>query len=146
MLSDYYQVFKSLHIISMICWIAGMLYVPRLFVYHSMEDLDSKSYSTFLTMERKLLNFITVPAMFFTYIFGILCSWIYGLGALGAWFHIKITCVIGITIMNYMYILWYKNFLYKRNTHTTKFFRIVNEIPTVLMIIAVFMVVLKPFE
>jgi putative membrane protein len=146
LLASYYQTFKALHIIAVISWMAGMLYLPRLFVYHSMEDMSSKSYSIFLIMERKLLKFITVPAMVLTYIFGIICSWIYGVEALGVWFHIKATCVLVLTIINGIFAIWYKDFLYKRNKHSPKFFRIVNEIPTILMIIAVFMVVLKPLE
>jgi putative membrane protein len=146
LLSSYYQIFKALHIIAVISWMAGMLYLPRLFVYHSMEDISSKSYTTFLTMERKLLKFITVPAMVLTYIFGIICSYIYGVEALGPWFHIKVTCVLALTIANGMFAIWYRNFLYKQNKYSPKFFRMVNEIPTILMIIAVFMVVLKPLE
>ena len=144
-MGDYYQTFKALHIIAVISWMAGMLYLPRLFVYHSMEDIGSKSYNTFLVMERKLLRFITVPAMVLTYIFGILCSYIYGIDSLGVWFHIKASCILVLTFINGLYAIWYKDFLHHSNKHSTKFFRIVNEIPTILMIIAVFMVTLKPF-
>jgi putative membrane protein len=142
---EYFGIFKALHIISVISWMAGMLYLPRLFVYHAMEDLESKSYATFLVMERKLLRFITVPAMILSYIFGILCTYIYGIDLLGIWFHIKFMCIIGLTITNGMLAIWYKAFLYRKNRHSPKFFKLVNEIPTILMIIAVFMVVLKPF-
>ena len=78
MMHEYFGIFKALHIISVISWMAGMLYLPRLFVYHAMEELESKSYATFLVMERKLLKFITVPAMILSYIFGLLCTYIYG--------------------------------------------------------------------
>ena len=144
MMNEYFGIFKALHIISVISWMAGMLYLPRLFVYHSMEEIESKSYSTFLIMERKLLKFIIVPAMILSYIFGILCAHIYGIDSLGKSFYIKFICVICLTIMNGMLAIWYKAFLYKKNRHSPKFFKIVNEVPTILMIISVFMVVLKP--
>ena len=108
------------------------------------EDTESKSYGTFLIMERKLLKYITVPAMILTYIFGIICAYIYGIEALGMWFHIKTACVLALTISNGMLAICYKNLLYKRNKYSAKFFKIINEIPTILMILAVFMVVLKP--
>jgi len=146
MLSNNYELFKALHVISVISWMAGLLYLPRLFVYHAKEDIEPETYQTFLIMERKLLRFITVPAMILTYIFGILCSYIYGMEALGTWFHLKVGAIFGLTIFNGMVAIWYQDFLHKENKHSQKFFKIVNEIPTILMMIAVFMVILKPFE
>ena len=145
-ISSYYEWLKAIHVVSVISWMVGMLYLPRLFVYNSQHKVGSATYNTLLVMERKLIKVIMVPAMLLTYIFGLLCAYIYGIEALGIWFHIKATCVIGLTFLNGLFVRWYKNFVSGTNTHSTKFFKITNEIPTILMITAVIVVIVKPFE
>ena len=145
-ISSYYEWFKAVHVIAVISWMAGMLYLPRLFVYNSQHEIGSTTYNTLLVMQRKLIKIITVPAMLLTYIFGILCSYIYGIEALGVWFHVKATCIIGLTFLNGIFVIWHKQFANGTNKHSTKFFRATNEIPTILMIIAVIMVIVKPLD
>ena len=145
-ISSYYDWIKALHVIFVISWMAGMLYLPRLFVYSSKQTVGTETYNTLLVMQRKLIKIITVPAMLLTYIFGLLCSYIYGIEALGVWFHIKAMCIIGLTFLNGVFVIWHKQFVNGTNSHNTTFFKTINEIPTILMIIAVIMVIVKPFE
>ena len=135
---------KALHIIAVIAWMAGLLYLPRLFVYHAAAKPGSDASETFKAMERRLLNFIMNPAMALTWIFGIVLvlqgQWI---GA--TWFHIKFALVIALSATHVLLSHWVVEFSFDRNRHTQKFYRIVNEIPTVLMIAIVLLAVLKPF-
>ena len=135
---------KALHIIAVIAWMAGMLYLPRLFVYHAVAKPGSELSETFKVMERRLLNFIMVPAMIVTWIVGIVLllqgQW---LGA--GWFHIKFVAVLAMTILHGLFSHWVNEFRFDRNQHSQKFFRIVNEIPTVLVIIIVVLATVKPF-
>jgi putative membrane protein len=135
---------KALHIIAVISWMAGMLYLPRLFVYHASAKAGSEQSETFKVMERRLLRFIMTPAMTVTWLVGLVLmlkgQW---LGA--TWFHIKFALVLAMTILHGLFSHWVNEFAHDRDRHTPKFFRIVNEIPTVLMIVIVILAVVKPF-
>lgn len=145
-MADYYEWFKALHIIFVISWMAGIFYLPRLYVYHTKVEVGSKEDKMFQKMERKLLRIIMNPAMILTYIFGLIMAYIYGIEALGIWFHIKLTAVIVLTIIHGMLARWRKDFESGKNKYSERFYRIFNEVPVIAMIIAVFMVVIKPFE
>ncbi len=138
--------YKAIHVISVISWMAAMFYMPRLFVYHTRAKIGSKMDKTFQQMEHKLLKIIMTPSMILTYFFGILIAYIYGFVALGVWFHIKMTAVLGLTIFHGLLAKWRKDFINGNNNHSEKFYRLMNEVPPILMIIAVIMVIVKPFE
>jgi protoporphyrinogen IX oxidase len=135
---------KALHIIAVIAWMAGMLYLPRLFVYHATAKPRSKLSETLKTMERRLLNFIMMPAMLVTWMVGIVLllqgQW---LGA--GWFHVKFVAVVAMTVLHGLFARWVNEFRVDRNKHSDKFYRIINEIPTALLIVIVILVVVKPF-
>jgi len=135
---------KALHIIAVVAWMAGMLYLPRLFVYHAAAKPGSELAETFKTMEFRLLNFIMTPAMIVAWIVGIVLllqgQW---LGA--GWFHAKFAAVLAMTALHGLFSLWVNEFRFDRNRHSQKFYRIVNEIPTGLLIIIVVLVAVKPF-
>jgi putative membrane protein len=135
---------KALHIIAVISWMAGMLYLPRLFVYHAMTKPGSEQSETFKVMERRLLKYIMLPAMIVSWLTGLALvlegSWI-GAG----WFHAKLAVVIALSLMHGLLSHWTTEFAFDRNRHPQKFFRIVNEIPTVLMIAIVLLATVKPF-
>mgnify|MGYP001545365468 CR=1 FL=1 len=135
---------KALHIIAVISWMAGMLYLPRLFVYHAVAPAGSEQSETFKVMERPLLRFIMTPAMIATWIFGILLVLQGGWLAAG-WFHAKIALVLVLTVMQALMSNWQDDFARERNRHTQKFFRVANEIPTLLMIAIVILAIVKPF-
>lgn len=145
-LAQYYEWIKVAHIVSVISWMAGMFYLPRLFVYHSQVEIGSEAHNLFVIMEKKLLRLIMNPAMIATYIFGLMLAYIYGMQALGGWFHVKFTVVIILTVIHAMFARWRKDFIEGKNTRSEIFYRVINEVPVVLMIIAVIMVVIKPFE
>ena len=135
---------KAFHIIAVISWMAGMLYLPRLFVYHAASKPGSEQSETFKTMERRLLNFIMTPAMALSWILGVaLMIQGHWLGA--GWFHVKFVLVIALSALHGLLSRYTADFARDRNTHSQKFFRIVNEIPTVLMIFIVLLAVVKPF-
>jgi len=135
---------KAFHIVAAMAWMAGMLYLPRLFVYHSAAKPGSELSETFKTMERRLLNFIMMPAMIVTWIIGIVLvlqgQW---LGA--GWFHVKFVAVVLMTVLHGLFAHWVNEFSFDRNPHPAKIYRIVNEIPTVLLIVIVLLAVVKPF-
>lgn len=144
MFEDAYFWFKSLHVISVFAWMAGLFYLPRLYVYHSTAEVGSELSETFKVMERRLLRAIMHPAMGASIIFGLLTvaeldAWREG------WFHIKATAVILMVIFQVMLGRYRVAFLEDRNVKSEKFFRKINEIPTILLIIIVVMVVAKPF-
>jgi len=141
----YYVWIKALHVIALISWMAGMLYLPRLYVYHATADKGSELSETFKIMERRLLRLIINPAMIVTWIMGL--SMIAADPSLlkGGWLHVKLGCVIGLQIFHACLSRWRKAFLRDENTHSASFFRKVNEIPTILMVIIVIMVIVKPF-
>lgn len=135
---------KALHIVAVIAWMAGMLYLPRLFVYHSAARPKSELSETLKTMERRLLNFIMTPAMAVGWILGIVLV-LQGQWMTATWFLIKFVMVIAMSIMHGLFSRWVVEFSFDRNRHSPKFYRIVNEIPTVLLIMIVVLAVVKPF-
>ena len=125
---------KAFHIIAVIAWMAGLLYLPRLFVYHAMSKTGSEQSETFKVMERRLLRYITTPAML------AMIDW-----AKDGWFHAKLLLVVVLSGFNGLLAKWTKDFAADRNTRSPRFYRIVNEVPTVLMILIVILVVVRPF-
>jgi protoporphyrinogen IX oxidase len=144
-----YEWIKAFHIIAVIAWMAGMLYLPRLFVYHCAAEKGSVQAETFKVMERRLLRAIINPAMVATWVFGLWLAWLgpdsrYGWFASG-WLWAKIILVLGLSAVHGFLARWRKDFAQDRNRHSHKFYRIINEVPTILMILIVLVVVLKPF-
>ncbi len=138
-----YEWVKALHIIAVISWMAGMLYLPRLFVYHCEADAGSKQSETFKVMERRLLKAIINPAMIVTWLAGLYLAWA-GHWLSAGWFHTKLALVLLLSAVHGLFSRWVKDFAADRNTRSQKFYRIINEIPTVLMIGIVILVVVKP--
>ena len=141
---SWYGAVLVLHIVSVISWMAGLLYCPRLFVYHSMTVHHSETSDTFEVMERKLLHAITIPAAFATFLFGAALASEIGLSGQG-WLHAKLFLVLCLAVYTAMLEKWRRDFVTGRPVPTTRFFRIINEVPAVLMIGIVALVVLKPF-
>ena len=135
---------KALHIIAVIAWMAGMLYLPRLFVYHAMAKPKSEVSETLKTMERRLFNFIMMPAMLITWIVGIFLL-LEGKWLAAGWFHAKFVAVLAMTVLHRLFARWVNEFQADRNKHSAKCYRIINEIPTALLIVIVILVVVKPF-
>jgi putative membrane protein len=141
-----YPWIKALHIIGVIAWMAGLLYLPRLFVYHAVENPGSATGETLKIMERRLLRAIMNPAMVAVYVFGILLAATPGLvDWSGLWIYAKLLLVAGLTVAHHEMARWRKDFADDRNTRPQRFFRIVNEVPTLLMVLIVILVVVKPF-
>lgn len=139
-----YEWAKALHIIAVISWMAGMLYLPRLFVYHCDAEIGSKQSETFKVMERRLLKAIINPAMIATWILGLYLAWSGGWFSSG-WFHAKLLLVLLMSGVHGFLTSRVRDFALDRNTRSAKFYKIINEIPTVLMILIVILVVVKPF-
>jgi putative membrane protein len=140
---ELYDVIKIAHIVAAISWLAGLLYLPRIFVYHTQVAVGSESDKIFQVMEKRLLRFIMNPAMILTFIFGFyLASQI---GFEFVWLHIKLTLVALLTIYHHLLSRYRKDFEKGQNKHSQKFYRLINEVPTVLMIGIVTLVILKPF-
>jgi putative membrane protein len=139
-----YEWIKALHIISVIAWMAGMLYLPRLFVYHCEAEIGSKQSETFKVMERRLLKAIINPAMILTWLFGLYLAWA-GSWFSSHWLHSKLLLVLFMSGIHGLFTRWVRDFASDRNTRSQKFYRIINEVPTVLMIGIVILVVVKPF-
>lgn len=144
-LGQYYLWLKALHIISIICWMAGLLYLPRLFVYHVAAEKGSPQSETFKIMERRLLYYIMNPAMVASWLFGGLMIWANPSLFSQGWFHVKLTAVILMTITHKLMIFWTKKFARDENKKSDKFYRWWNEAPTILMLIIVITAVVKPF-
>ena len=144
-LLEYYLVLKSLHIIAFVAWMAGLLYLPRLFVYHAEVKRRSESAALFITMEYRLLRYIMNPSMIAVFLFGGLM--LYANPALfqGGWLHIKLTLVFALAVFHMFCARWRRQFNNGENKYSAKFFRIMNEVPTLLLIAIVFLAVLKPF-
>ena len=139
-----YLLFKSLHLIAVISWMAGLLYLPRIFVYHSEASHDSQK-NIFKTMERKLYNYIMLPAMLLSWLFGILLIHSIGFSVFSElWMQIKIISVSILTYYHFLLGKYLSVFATNNNNKSSKFFRIINEIPTILLIVVVFVVVFKP--
>ena len=145
-LLHFYPWTKALHIVSLIAWMAGMLYLPRLFVYHCAVSPGSEASELFKVMERRLYKLIMTPAMLATFGFGVLLALTPGLVDWHAgWFYVKIVAVLGLGGVHGAMNKWRRGFLNDANARPQKFYRIANEVPTVLMFIAVIMVVVQPF-
>jgi protoporphyrinogen IX oxidase len=141
---DLYLWVKAAHIVSVIAWMAALLYLPRLFVYHAEAGPHGEMSEVFKTMERRLLRLIANPAMIATWVFGL---WLM-LGYVGwnhGWLHGKIAIVVLLTIYHHFLASWRKAFAEDRNLRQARFYRIANEVPTVLMIAIVILAVVKPF-
>ena len=142
---NYYLLFKSLHLISVISWMAGLLYLPRIFVYHAENNDDRKISDVFKTMEKKLYFYIMTPAMILSWIFGLLLIHSIGFHQLGQkWIVLKIIFVIFLTLYHFYLGKTLNQFKFDQNTHSHKFYRLINEIPTILLILIVFVVIFKP--
>jgi protoporphyrinogen IX oxidase len=135
---------KAFHVIAVIAWMAGMLYLPRLFVYHCEAEPGSKQSETFKVMERRLLKAIINPAMIAAWLLGLWLAWSGGWYA-SPWLQAKVILVLALSAMHGFFVRWVRDFAADRNTHSQRFYRIINEIPTIIMIGAVLLVVVKPF-
>jgi len=141
---DLYLWAKAIHVIAVIAWMAGMLYLPRLFVYHADVPVGSPQSETFKVMERRLLRAIINPAMILTWVFGLWLAW-KGFGFSGGWLHAKIALVLAMSGVHGYLSASVRRFAEDRNEKPARHWRIVNEIPTLLMIGIVILVVVKPF-
>lgn len=145
-LITHYLWLKALHVIAVISWMAGLLYLPRLFVYHADAPKASEFSEKLKIMEFRLMRYIMTPAMLATWIFGGLMLWANWDGIMAQkWMHGKFTLVILLTGFHHACIAWRKKFANDANTKSAKFFRIVNEVPTLIMIAIVILVIVKPF-
>ena len=139
-----YLAFKALHLIAIISWMAGLLYLPRIFVYHS-ETSSSDVMEVFKVMEKRLFIYIMNPAMILSWLFGIILIWINGIESFAyLWVQLKIIFVVILTIYHFYLGKILNNFKIDQNSHSHKFYRFINEIPTILLILIVFVVIFKP--
>lgn len=146
MLDPYYDTIKALHFIAIIAWMAGLLYLPRLFVYHTGAEKGSELSETFKIMERRLYKAIMNPAMIAAWIFGGLMLYAHwDLFKISGWMHAKLTLVFLMTGVHHIQLKYLKAFAADNNQKSEKFFRIFNEIPTILMILIVIFAITKPF-
>jgi putative membrane protein len=139
-----YDWVKAGHIIAVIAWMAGMLYLPRLYVYHARTTKGSELSETFKVMERRLLRGIINPAMIATWILGLTLAWL-GNHWSEHWLHVKLLLILAMQLVHAGYSRWRKAFAKDENRHTDKFYRIMNEVPTLLLIGIVILAVVKPF-
>jgi putative membrane protein len=145
-LAPLYLWIKAGHVISMVAWMAGLLYLPRLFVYHTEVARGSGESERFKVMERRLLKGIVVPAMIATWIFGILLVLVPGIVDWHAgWWHTKLLCVLLMSGYTGAASKWRRMFMEDRNQRSTRYYRIANEVPAVLLVVIVIMVIVKPF-
>jgi putative membrane protein len=135
---------KAFHVIAVMAWMAGMLYLPRLFVYHCAAEAGSAQSETFKVMERRLLNVITTPAMVVSWGLGLWLAWAGGVYAAG-WLHAKIVLVLALSALHGFFVRCVRQFALNQNRHSQKFYRIINEVPAVLMVGIVILAVVKPF-
>lgn len=142
-IAEWYLWIKAFHLISVIAWMAGLLYLPRLFVYHADAPVGSELSETLKVMERRLLRAIMNPAMIAVYVFGGLMlavqDWSQG------WLHAKLALVVLLTVVHHLYAAWRKDFAADRNKRPARVYRIWNEVPTLAMIAIVILVIVKPF-
>ena len=143
MLVEYYAWIKALHVISVIAWMAAMLYLPRLYVYHCKVAAGSEADGLFKTMEVKLLRAILNPAMIAAWLFGILMLVANPALLSQPWMHVKLTAVVVLSGLHGFMARWRKDFVKGRNRHSERFYRVMNEVPAVLMV--VIMVIVQPF-
>ena len=142
---NFYLLFKSLHLISVISWMAGLLYLPRIFVYHAENSSEKKTSEIFKTMERKLFFYIMTPAMILSWIFGVILIHSIGFQQIGqTWMILKIIFVTILTLYHLYLGRILAQFKIDQNAYSHKFYRLINEIPTLLLILIVFVVIFKP--
>jgi protoporphyrinogen IX oxidase len=141
---DGYSWFRALHVMSVIAWMAGLFYLPRLYVYHTQQAVGSQTSAVFKVMERKLLSYIMTPAMIASWLFGLILAIGY-IGFHDAWFHVKLLMVVLMTVFHLLLVRWRSAFAADANQHSERFYRMINEVPTLLMIVIVVMVIVKPF-
>jgi putative membrane protein len=139
-----YEWIKALHVIAVIAWMAGMLYLPRLFVYHCEAEPRSRQSEIFKTMERRLLKAIINPAMIATWLLGLWLVWYSGYYRSG-WMHAKFALVLAMSAVHGLFVRYARDFANDSNCRGQRFYRIINEVPTLLMIAIVILVVVKPF-
>ena len=139
-----YLLFKSLHLIAVISWMAGLLYLPRIFVYHSEANHESQK-EVFKTMERRLYNYIMMPAMLLSWLFGVLLIHSLGFTVFSElWMQIKTISVVILTYYHFLLGKYLSDFAFNNNQNSSKFYRIINEVPTIILIVVVFVVIFKP--
>jgi putative membrane protein len=144
--ADFYLWIKALHIIAVIAWMAGLLYLPRLFVYHCEAEHGSDRAAMLEVMERRLLRAIMMPAMAVVLVSALTLLWLRGFEDFSdGWLHAKLALVVGLVVAHVLMGRWRKDFANGANQHGQRFYRMVNEVPTVLMIAIVVLVVVKPF-
>jgi len=143
-LSNYIDWIKSLHVIAVIAWMSGLLYLPRLFVYHTEAQPGSAGSERFKTMERKLLRSIMNPAAIAVWILGPTLAWLTG-AYQDRWLQVKFVLVVGLTVVHHLCGRWRKDFERDANTHTARYYRAWNEVPAVLMVFIVILVIVQPF-
>jgi len=137
---------KVLHIFAVIAWMAGMLYLPRLYVYHAGVAAGSDTAATFIVMERRLLRGIMNPSLVIVWVLGGLLAGTPGLVDWSeGWIWVKLACVVALTVLHHLLARWRKEFAAGANRHGTRFYRIVNEVPAVLLLVVLAMVVVRPF-
>jgi putative membrane protein len=141
---DLYTWLKALHIIAVIAWMAGMLYLPRLYIYHCGAKPGSEMSETFKVMERRLLRAIINPAMIAAWLLGLSMAWLGDLWGQG-WFHGKLLLLLGMQLTHAGYARWRRHFADDANRHNARFYRVMNEVPTLLMIGIVILAIVKPF-
>jgi len=142
---NYYLLFKSLHLIAVISWMAGLLYLPRIFVYHVENSEKKETIEIFEVMEKRLYFYIMRPAMILSWLFGIILIYISGVDIFSQlWMHIKLGLVLLLTIYHEYLGGCLRSLKLKTNTKTSKFFRIINEVPTIILIFIIFIVIFKP--
>ena len=142
---DWYSYIRAFHIIAMVAWMAGLFYLPRLFVYHTGAKPGSEMSETFKVMERRLLGVIMNPAMIVTWSLGLILMFVFIDWRTAYWLHAKLVLVILLTVFHMMLARWRKDFAADRNQRSEGFYRAVNEVPTLLLIFIVVLVVVKPF-
>ena len=142
---NYYLLFKSLHLIAVISWMAGLLYLPRIFVYHVENSEKNETTEIFEVMEKRLYFYIMRPAMILSWLFGIILIYISGIDIFSQlWMYIKLGLVVLLTIYHEYLGICLRSLKLKTNTKTSKFFRIINEVPTIILIFIIFIVIFKP--
>jgi len=144
-MENYYLWAKALHLIAVISWMAGMLYLPRIFVYHADVKVGSEMDEKFKIMEHRLLRYIINPAMIVAFLLGVWLIYIIGMKNMGGWFHIKALLLVFMFGVHGMLSKYRKAFARGENKKSAKFYRILNEVPTVLMVVIVILAVVKPF-
>ncbi len=142
---NYYLLFKSLHLIAVISWMAGLLYLPRIFVYHVENSEKKETTQIFEVMEKRLYFYIMRPAMILSWIFGIILIYISGVEIFSQlWMHVKLGLVVLLTVYHEYLGVCLKSLKLNTNTKPSKFFRIINEVPTIILIFIIFIVIFKP--